>query len=55
MIHPERIILIAIMAGAVAAGFTWFGWGLFQNIFAASRNRRVPTAVAEQPPREANQ
>ena len=54
MIHPERIILIAVMAGVVSAGFTWFGWELVQNIFAIRRNRPAPAPVAEQtPPRGA--
>jgi len=39
MNHPERIILIAVMAGIVSAGFTWFGWDLCQNIFAILRRR----------------
>ena len=39
MNHPERVVLIAVMAGIVSAGFTWFGWELFQNIFAILRRR----------------
>jgi len=52
MNHPERIILIAIMAGIVSAGFTWFGWELFQNIFAILRRRalRKTQAAAQQKP-----
>ena len=52
MIHPERIVLIAVMAGIVSAGFTWFGWELFQNIFAVRRRRANtnPPPAAEQRP-----
>ena len=52
MMHPERVVLIAVMAGIVSAGFTWFGWGLFQNVFADRRRRAItnPSSTAEQAP-----
>ena len=52
MNHPERVILIALMTGIVSAGFTWFGWELFQNIFAVLRRRAraTPPSSAEQTP-----
>ena len=57
MNHPERIILIAVMAGIVAAGFTWFGWELLQNIFAVRRRRgdTNPPAATPTPQRESGE
>ena len=53
MIHPERIVLIAIMAGIVSAGFTWFGWELIQNIFAVLRRRPQTPRAGEQKAQDA--
>ncbi|HUW59673.1 MAG TPA: hypothetical protein VMZ06_01605 [Candidatus Bathyarchaeia archaeon] len=58
MNHPERIILIALMAGIVSAGFTWFGWELFQNIFAILRRRprpNPPSPAEQKTQRNANE
>jgi len=41
MNYPERIIMIAVMTGVVAAGFTWFGWELVENLFALARRRKT--------------
>lgn len=51
MNYPERIIVIAIMAGVVAAGFTWFGWELIENLLALPRRRKeTPRETAPNPP-----
>ena len=58
MNHPERVILIALMAGIVSAGFTWFGWELFQNILAVLRRRalhKTQAAAQQKPEREARE
>lgn len=34
-----RMIVLSLMVGMVAAGFTWFGWGLVANIRAAAASR----------------
>jgi hypothetical protein len=52
MMHPERIVLIAAMSGIVSAGLTWFGWELFQNIFAIRERRaNMPPAEKQTPQR----
>ncbi|MCX5770740.1 MAG: hypothetical protein NTZ09_10775 [Candidatus Hydrogenedentes bacterium] len=50
MMHPERIVLIAAMSGIVSAGLTWFGWELFQNIFAIRERRANMPPADEQTP-----
>ena len=45
-----QIIVISVMAGAVAAGLTWFGWSLCQNLRVVARKaaaRRKAKAKAK--------
>ena len=52
-----QIIAISVTVGAVAAGLTWFGWTLFQNLRVAARNaaarRKAKAEAAAQKKREA--
>ena len=32
-----QIIVISVMVGALAAGLTWFGWDLWQNLRVVAR------------------
>jgi len=48
--HSAQIVVIAMMVGAVAAGLTWFGWDLCQNLRVVVRNaaaRRKAKAEAD--------
>ena len=42
-----NIIFLSLLAGAAAAGFTWFAWGLLVNV-GAYRQHRIETAALKQ-------
>ena len=52
-----QIIVIAVMVGALAAGLTWFGWDLCQNLRVVARNaaarRKAKAEAAAQKKTEA--
>ena len=52
-----QIIVISVMAGAIAAGLTWFGWSLCQNLRVVARKagarRKAKAEAAAQKKREA--
>jgi hypothetical protein len=49
------MVLIAIMAGVISAGFTWFGWELFQNVFAIRRRAKAARAAEQAPQPDAEE
>ena len=35
------IILLAVFCGLVVAGFVWFAWGVFENLFAGMKKKKL--------------
>jgi len=48
--EQQRLIVLSVLVGVVAAGSAWFGWELYENLAAAcrrARERRRAAAEAE--------
>ncbi|MBI5092180.1 MAG: hypothetical protein HZB26_06995 [Candidatus Hydrogenedentes bacterium] len=37
-----KIVIIALIAGLVGAGFVWFSWSLFENVLAGVKRKKPP-------------
>lgn len=50
-----RMVVLSLMVGVVAAGFTWFAWDFAVNVravVAARRAKAVPPTVPAEKPRK---
>jgi len=36
----NTIIVLSLLVGVIAAGFTWYAWGLIENVVASFAARR---------------